>query len=507
MEEKQMINKVIAYANEQHMFDENDYVVAGVSGGADSVCLLFMLLEIRKVIPIKLHVVHVNHLLRAQAGADAAYVEQLCRQFGLPFTLVERDVAAVAAKRHISTEEAGRSIRYEAFYKTLGANKGKIAVAHNKNDCCETFLFHLFRGSALKGLAGIPPVRDRIVRPLLCMERPQIEAFLAQRQIAFCIDHTNLEDNYTRNKIRHHIMETIGKEISPAVTEHIGEACTRIGEAYELINDMTAEGYDKCVTCKKHGGDVVYFLNAEAFYTLHGTIQGYVLMELLSKVSGSARDLTAVHVTQLRELLSRQCGRQVDLPYGLTAVRDYDGLHIRKASEASPVAELVLSEHEKNLLLAGEHLRIPWREGAVLEFSLKKADNLQNIPQKKYTKWFDYGRIKNSIVVRTRKPGDYLTVNAINQRKTLKAYFIDQKIPREVREEICLVADGSHILWVVGERISSYYKVSSHTETILQVSYVSENQGGNQNGGTHQSHVDGKGSRCQNTGYRRADQS
>ncbi|MCM1182253.1 MAG: tRNA lysidine(34) synthetase TilS [Roseburia sp.] len=507
MEEKQMINRVMAYVNEQHMFDEDDDVVAGVSGGADSVCLLFMLLEIRRVIPIRIHVVHVNHLLRAQAGDDAAYVERLCRRLELPFTLVERDVAAIAAERRISTEEAGRAVRYEAFNEALGDDRGKIAVAHNKNDCCETFLFHLFRGSALKGLAGIPPVRDRIVRPLLCLERAQIEAFLAQRRIAFCIDHTNLEDNYTRNKIRHHIMETVGKEISPAVTEHIGEACARIGEAWELIADLTAAGYDNCVTCKEQCGETVYYLNAEAFHALHGTIQGYVLMELLSRAAGSARDLTAAHVARLRELLSRQCGRQADLPCGLTAVRDYDGLHIRSASQTAcaPAAETVLGEPEISRLLAGECLRIPWREGAALEFLLQKTDKLQNIPQKKYTKWFDYDKIENSIVVRTRKPGDYLTVNAMNQRKTLKAYFIDRKIPREARDGICLVADGSHILWVVGERISGYYKVSPHTETVLQVSFVSENQGGNQDGGTHQGHVDGERSRCQDTGYRGTD--
>lgn len=490
-----MINRVIAYVNEHHMFDEDDYVVAGVSGGADSVCLLFMLLELRRVIPIRLHVVHVNHLLREEAGAEAAYVERLCAEQGLPFTLIERDAAAVAAQRHMSTEEAGRSIRYEAFYGVLGENKGKIAVAHNKNDSCETFLFHLFRGSGLRGLAGIRPVRGQIVRPLLCVEREEIEAFLAQRGIAFCIDRTNLEDNYTRNKIRHHIMETVGKEISPAVVEHIGDACTRVGEAYDLIADMTAQAYEKCVTHTKTQGSPVYYLDAAAFESLHRTIQGYVLMELLSRAAGSARNLAAVHVEQIKRLLSMQCGRQINLPGNLTAVRDYAGLYIQSASaqrggREHAAQETVLAEREMRVLLAGGRLTIPWREGTALEFILQKAGDLQNIPQKKYTKWFDYGKIKNSIVVRTRKAGDYLTINAANQKKTLKAYFIDRKIPGREREEVCLVAEGSHIIWAVGERISSFYKVSSHTETILRISFISENQGGNQDGGAYQSHVE-----------------
>lgn len=474
MEEKQMINKVLQYVKEQQMFEKNDYVVAGVSGGADSVCLLFMLLEIRKIIPIKLHIVHVNHLLREEAGRDAAYVEQLCREYKLPFTLVERDVGAIASNRRISTEEAGRDVRYEAFYKALGSRKGKIAIAHNKNDCCETFLFHLFRGSSLKGLAGIRPVREVIVRPLLCMERAEIEEFLRERQIKFCIDSTNLEDNYTRNRIRHHILETVESEISPAAVSHISDACERISEAYELIADLTLKEYDKCITCTTDDGERIYYLNIESFSTLHKTLQGYVIMELLSRAAGSRRDLEAVHVLQVKNLLHKQCGRQINLPYDLVAVRDYNGIYVRKNVKnpviENKITEVVLDEQEKHRLLKGEKLKIQWENQKELEFSLIRVDNLQNIPQKKYTKWLDYDKIKDNIVVRTRKTGDYLTVNSMNQKKTLKAYLIDQKVPREVRDNICLVTDGSHVMWVVGERISSYYKVSGKTKTILQVS-------------------------------------
>lgn len=191
-----MINRVIRYIREYHMIDEGDCVVAGVSGGADSVCLFIMLLEISKVIPMEIRVVHVNHLIRSDAAADAMYVEQLCRANGIAFTLVEEDVEALAGTLRLSTEEAGRNVRYAAFYRELGDRKGRIAIAHNKNDSCETFLFHLFRGTALKGLTGIPPVRDKVIRPLLCLERSEIEAFLQGRGIRYCIDSTNLEDNY-----------------------------------------------------------------------------------------------------------------------------------------------------------------------------------------------------------------------------------------------------------------------------------------------------------------------
>ena len=467
-----MINKVLNYVNHNKMFEENDYVVAGVSGGADSVCLLLMLIKIKEFIPIKIHAVHINHMIRSDAADDATYVKTLCERYSIPFTLVEKDVEAIAEKQHISTEEAGRNVRYEAFYKVLNGNKGKIAIAHNKNDCCETFLFNLFRGSSLKGLSGIRPVRDVIVRPLMCLERMEIEEYLNQRQIKFCIDSTNLEDNYTRNKIRHHILDMASQEISAAAVSHISDACERINEAYDLIHELTKEGYEKCVSTKAIKGKYKsYYINKNEFEQLKTAIQGYVIMEVLSKAAGSRKDLESVHIVQLKELMKRQCGKSVDLPYSLIAERDYEGICIKSNEKADMqnIEQLILSDKEKQRLLKGEVLEYVWNNEKKLIFSLIKADKLQNIPQKKYTKWFDYDKMSDSIVIRTRQKGDFLTVNSMNQRKTLKSYFIDEKVPRELRDQICLLAEGSHVIWIVGERISNSYKIGENTENILQI--------------------------------------
>ncbi len=467
-----MINKVLDYVSHYKMFEENDYVVAGVSGGADSVCLLLMLIEIKRIIPIKIHVVHINHMIRTDAAADADYVKALCDQYSIPFTLVEKDVEAIARKKHISTEEAGRNVRYEAFYKVLAGNKGKIAIAHNKNDCCETFLFNLFRGSSLKGLSGIRPVRDVIVRPLMCLERTEIEEYLKQRQIKFCIDSTNLEDNYTRNKIRHHILDMAKQEISNAAIGHISEACERINEVYDLISELTKEGYEKCVSTKIIKGKFKrYYINKNEFEQLKTAIQGYVIMEVLANAAKSRRDLEAVHIEQLIELMQRQCGRSVNLPYSLIAERDYNGICIKsiEKSDTENPKQIILSDTEKQKLSKGDVLEYIWNNENQFRFSLVTSDKLQNIPQKKYTKWFDYDKMKDSIVIRTRQNGDFLTINSMNQRKTLKSYFIDKKVPRELRDQICLIAEGNHIIWIAGERISNSYKVDENTENILQI--------------------------------------
>ncbi len=468
-----MVDRVLRYVREHHMIEEGDCVVAGVSGGADSVCLLLMLLEIRKVIPMEVRVVHVNHRIRTDAAKDAEYVRSLCLANQVPFTLVEEDVEAAARRLHLTTEEAGRNIRYAALEKELGIKKGRIAVAHNKNDSCETFLFHLFRGTSLKGLGGIQPVRDRVIRPLLCLSRDEIELFLQERKVSYCIDSTNLEDNYSRNRIRHHILDTAVREISPASVSHISDACERVNEAYSLIEDLTRQGFDTCVTVTQGA----YHIDRGKFLLLHTTIQGYVVMEALARAAGSRRDLGAVHISRIRELMDRQCGRSIQLPHQLRARRDYTGVCIcrepdRLAREVV-LPEIVLSQEETEALTEGRELVILVGEHQAIRAKLIFVGNngidFKNIPQKKYTKWFDYDKIRGSLVIRTRRAGDYLTVNEANQRKTLKSYFIDHKIPQEMRDQVRLVTDESHVIWIVGERISSYYKVSEATKTILSL--------------------------------------
>ena len=468
-----MVDRVLRYVREHHMIEEGDCIVAGVSGGADSVCLLLMLLEIRKVIPMEVRVVHVNHRIRTDAAKDAEYVRSLCLANQVPFTLVEEDVEAAARRLHLTTEEAGRNIRYAALEKELGIKKGRIAVAHNKNDSCETFLFHLFRGTSLKGLGGIQPVRDRVIRPLLCLSRDEIELFLQERKVSYCIDSTNLEDNYSRNRIRHHILDTAVREISPASVSHISDACERVNEAYSLIEDLTRQGFDTCVTVTQGA----YHIDRGKFLLLHTTIQGYVVMEALARAAGSRRDLGAVHISRIRELMDRQCGRSIQLPHQLRARRDYTGVCIcrepdRLAREVV-LPEIVLSQEETEALTEGRELVILVGEHQAIRAKLIFVGNngidFKNIPQKKYTKWFDYDKIRGSLVIRTRRAGDYLTVNEANQRKTLKSYFIDHKIPQEMRDQVRLVTDESHVIWIVGERISSYYKVSEATKTILSL--------------------------------------
>lgn len=469
-----MISKVWNYVQQEHMFEAHDYVVAGVSGGADSVCLLFMLLEIRKRIPLTIHVVHINHGLRQEAVQEALYVEELCKKHQISFTLVEKNVDEIASTRHMSTEEAGREVRYEAFERVLAecavGRNGKIAVAHNQNDCSETFLFHLFRGSGLKGLAGIRPVRGNVVRPLLCVSRAEIESFLLEKNITYCIDKSNFEDNYTRNRIRHHILPIACEEVSVGAVSHIKEASDKIAQAYELIELLVKQGYDTCVRTDAKG----ILIEKQNLEKLPKTLQSYICHRVLEQAAGSHRDIEMVHVQQLQELLANQCGKRVHLPYELEAIREYDGIYVRKQRKQENVEdtswEYVFHVSDMQRLEQGEQVEILLPNGDSLFCKLLEAE--KNIPANPYTKWFDYDTIKDNIVIRHRRAGDYLTIQKDNHKKLLKALLIDEKVPREQRDGLYLVAQESHIAWIIGGRISNYFKIGADTKRMIEMKYT-----------------------------------
>ncbi|MDD3368135.1 MAG: tRNA lysidine(34) synthetase TilS [Lachnospiraceae bacterium] len=474
-----LLEKVRNYAKQYHMLEADETVVIGLSGGADSVCLLFMLLELQKEIPFHIAALHVNHGVRMDAAQDACYAELLCRENGVPFTLVEEDVPAVAEILGISTEEAGRQIRYHCFGELLkyNGNYGKIAVAHHRNDRAETILFHLFRGTGLAGAAGIRPVRDRIIRPLLCLTREEIEEYLAEREITYCIDSTNEEDTYTRNKIRHFMIPFAEREISEQSIAHLCSAGEMFGEADDYIRRQAGKVFAECVTCasgeKTDGTEAVSMLQirVNAFLKADEFLQKYVILQTLEKLTESRKDISSVHVMQIMALFQKESGKQVLLPYGLRAVREFDVVKFYK-QEQDQRQEKKWKTQQKPV-----PVKIEGKPEGKFGFDGKKSfimrvfprNKSQRIPEKRYTKWFDYDKIVECLIIRNREIGDYLTINDTFGKKSIKEYMIQEKIPQTKRDKLPLIAEGNHILWVVGHRISTYYRVTDTTKQILEI--------------------------------------
>ena len=469
-----MLNKVRNYVEKYHMLSKGDTVAVGVSGGADSVCLLFALSKLQPEYDLRLLVVHVNHKIRPEAKQDSDYVKQLCDKWNLPFFLFEKDVQDLAREWGLSTEEAGRKIRYECFEEVLrGQAKeavangtAKVAVAHNVNDRAETMLFNLFRGSGLKGLGSIKPVRGHVIRPLLCLERAEIEAILKQEGLAFQEDWTNKEDLYSRNKIRNHVLPYVEREISAGATSHIATAAQLLALSQDYLGETVDAVFEKYVVREEDGKFSVFCPDMKA---LHPYLRSEVILRMFEQMVPYRKDLGMVHVELIEQLVMQEGNRQIDLPYGMTAKRTYDVVSLQKGLGQGADEALLEKEKRQFILGAMYPQRVEIEGMGILDFQLFPYEKNQEIPQNQYTKWFDYDKIKNYITVRNRMTGDYLTINAQLGKKSLQDYMIDLKIPKEMRDQVWLLADDQHVIWVLGYRISQEYKVSENTKRILQV--------------------------------------
>ena len=471
--------------------------MAGVSGGADSVCLLLVLSALKKEIPYKLLVVHINHKIRKEAGWDAAFVKDLCERYQVPFFLVEEDVEALAKEKGISTEEAGRQVRYQAFDTVLRENapeavqrgKAKIAVAHNLNDRAETMLFHLFRGSGLNGLGSIRPVKERqglstIIRPLLGLPRSEIEAFLSEKEMCWCIDSTNDEDTYTRNKIRHHILPYAQESVSCGAVTNMGRAAEILAETEDFVQKEMRKAYAECVTEIYSGesvgdygqnkfsndfpaGQQIVF-SVQKFLSYHPLLQKQMLLHCLERLTPARKDITATHVEDMLSLFTKEGNRSIHLPYGLVARREYEKVMVEERT--SDIDILFKNGISVHLPKPGEvPLYVPLFEREGMEFSVFSYEKSMNIPQNEYTKWFDYDKMSKSLTIRTRRTGDYFTFNAALSKKSVQDYMVEAKIPKGKRDDVPILADGQQVLWIVGYRIGSSYKVDEQTKHILQV--------------------------------------
>lgn len=476
-----MLNTVQNYINKHNMIQEGDRIVIGVSGGADSVCLFHVLQKLVPVHGLTLFAVHVNHCIRGEeADGDEAFVKKLCADSQVSFTLVKTDVKALAAKEGLSEEEAGRKVRYQAFYDCFRENKcNKIAIAHNRNDNAETVLFHLFRGSGIKGLTGIPPVRDVIIRPLLDTGREEIEAYLRENGISYRTDRTNLTQDYSRNKIRHQIISFAKEEINTRAIEHIVSASEKLAEIDRYLDKNIKAAWGKVVIY--HETEKTYETDIKKLAQEDPVIQKGIIRSIIKQLAYRLKDVDALHVEMVLELTDKQVGKTLNLPYGIRAVKGYHSITIKRVPDTGTGMkpdgrEDVFCPAEQELPVPGDAY-LPQTE-QILHIKLINYKKNMIIPRNGCTKWFDYDKIKNTVLIRTRKEGDYIQIDSAGGRKKIKSLFIDEKVPREKRDSLPLLADGAHIMWIIGGRMSEAYKVNEETKVILEINL----DGGKQDG-------------------------
>ena len=443
-----------------HMLDSGDRVVAAVSGGADSVCLLALLCTFREPWGVRIRALHVHHGLRGEeADRDADFVRSLCEGFHVPCHILKVDVRGFAAEKGMSEEEAGRFLRYEALEREAadwededrtGPDGGsadssvrpvKIAVAHHSGDQVETILHNLFRGSGLSGMKGIVYRRGRIIRPLLDVDRDCILKWLADHGLSYVQDSTNDTLHYTRNRIRNQLLPEIEQYVNRGAAGNILRLGHLAAQADEYLENQAA-AWIKAHVRKNSGA----YIPAEVFLGEPEILRSYVVMSLLKELGGASRDLGLVHVSQVMELAGRSVGKQVDLPYGLAAIREYEGIWLGRGDPAAEEG---------------------WGDLPIVDMEVFSRKKGMEFPKNVYTKWFDCDKIKGTPVIRTRQPGDELALSP-GVHKPLRRYMIDEKIPSELRDRIPVLADGNRVMWVIGYRISSDYKIDEATKRVFQ---------------------------------------
>ena len=469
-----MYERVRAYVKKYHMLQEKDHVIAGVSGGADSVCLLFMLVKLQKEMRFGLTVVHIHHGLRGEsADADENYVRALCEKLDVELLAFHEDVGRYAKEQKMTLEEAGRNVRRHIFEEVCHRKNGtRIALAHHQNDNAETLLMNLSRGTGLTGLGGIRPVNGVFIRPLLCLSREEIESFLKERNQDFCTDATNADTEYTRNKIRHLIVPVLEKQVNSQTVRHMNETIEQVWELQDYMELQAKRAFEECVTMIEQAGEVICLIREMQWYGYPDILKKMIIRRCLCKVSGETQDIGQVHINAISELFQKQSGRCLDLPYSVKALRRYEGVQIQTAAYGG-------ADTQKNspielqipgvTFLPDRNLRIDCEI-----FAKKDGFSFQDIPQKPYTKWFDYDIIKKALFIRTRQSGDSIVIDKGGHRKKLKSWFINEKIPAEERKKQLLIAEEDQVVWIVGHRMSSAYQVKENTQKILQIRVTEE---------------------------------
>ena len=477
-----MHKKILKFIKEQQMFEQGDRLVIGVSGGADSVCLLHMLCRIREEYRLELFAVHVNHGLRGEeAGRDERFVVSLCEKMQVPCQVVTFDIREEAKRLRCSEEEAGREMRYRSFLEAARQQGGtKIAVAHHMEDNAETVLFRAFRGTGITGLAGIAPVSTlqaddalRIVRPLLCCTRAEVEAYLEKAGQAYCTDSTNLDSVYSRNRIRNEILPIATQYINQQSVRNLNTLAMHAQRVTEYLERQAEVLYQSCVVKDREG------LTVRLYGTEETVLLELVFRRCLYELAGKRRDILTVHIETLMELCQNQVGSRLDLPYGIGAKRVYDGICLFCGTERKEDAgEDMCVSVDLQALREGISVPLPSGKGN-LHFSVRNKEEfgtdayskIIKIAQNDYTKCFDYDKIKGDIFVRMPEDADWIQIHPEGGKKMLNAYLVDTKVPLEKRKQICLVAEDNMVLWIQGMRTGENRRVSDRTERILLIEW------------------------------------
>ena len=454
-----ILKKVTETALRYRMFEKDDRVVVGVSGGADSVCLLHVLHELRKALRIDLIVCHFDHGLRlGEDEEETRFVQRLAESFNLPFATEKARGECRTEGR--SMEETARDLRYAFFADRMHHfSAQKIAVGHTLDDQAETVIMRLLRGSGTSGLSGIPPVRDRvIVRPLIELGREEIVEYLSRTGMKYVTDSSNLDTTPLRNEIRLNILPLLKKR-QPGLVKILGKTAAILKEerewmeteAREWINLQGQVGLHREIT-----------IPLPEFNQLNEAKKKHVIREALRTSGGSLSRITSEHIEAVKRVAQGENPHaRIPLPGAQSFRRVYERL-VFSSEKEKKTGDFLLLIDKPGLF----RLKEPPCTIHIAEYRRTVSEPTMDFPQ---TAFFDADQITYPLTVRNVRQGDRFIPLGMNGHKKLKNFFIDSKIPAEERRTIPILLTGNQIMWVCGLRMDDRFKVKPDTEKVLKV--------------------------------------
>ncbi len=455
------IKKITQNIHRRCLIEKDDHVLAGVSGGPDSMCMLVVLRELSQKIKYRLTVAHFNHMLRGEeSDGDAKFVKDHCSSLAIPFVGGEEDVSTWRKKHGGSREEAARTLRYRFFKEEaerLSANK--IALAHHADDQAETVLMRILRGAGTGGLAGILPVRNGLyIRPLLFVTQNEIHSYLKKNKLPFREDRSNLEPDCLRNRVRLQLMPELREQYNPRITGALGRIAEISREEDEFLEEYTEGFLVNCLSERKKDRIVI---KRSLFIRFHPAIRRRMIRSAVKHVKSDLKRLSYAHMEDAMELLEKEAvGKSLNWPGGIRVLFSYE--------------TLTITSEKKTAVMEGQ---TPFPIPGTLSFLGKKII-AQTAGVKEWegrgreidtVAWLDRKKLSSELVLKSRTPGDRFQPLGMSCEKKLKDFFIDRKIPAEERDELPLLVSNGKIVWIGGIEVSELVKIDGNTEDVVRI--------------------------------------
>lgn len=439
------------------LIEKNDTIIVGASGGPDSQFLIYLLNSIKDEYKLKIILAHLNHLHRKEAINDENLVKETAHKLNLEFRVKRASMDDYAKTHKISAEDAGRRLRYE-FFNELASQyeNSKIAIAHNKNDQAETVLMRLIRGTGLDGMVAMDFRNGNIIRPILSFSKDEIISYLDSNLIPYAIDKTNLSNDYTRNYIRNQIIPEFST-INPKAVDAIYNLSMLLKEDLKIV-DRSIDSLYKEIMVLEDENQILFDLSK--FDRLEDFYQKRLLRKAIGKLKNNLKDISKKNIDEFLSLTTLATGKKI-IKDDLEFIKNYK------------TYQLAISQNKENLedfafLSLNDEINF---NGKIIKATLVSSMGEKN----KNIAYFSFDKLTFPLKLRYREKGDTFKPLGFNHNKKLKDFFIDQKIDRNLRDQIPIILSNDKIIWLVGFRQSEEFKVDKEDKNIIKIEVRDDN--------------------------------